>query len=272
MKKTAVTSHKRKSDFGLGAGAKIVSWIIILALAYWFISLYDLTVYLQPARFAEFIQTFGVMAPLVFVGIMALAVVVSPIPSLPLDLAAGVAFGPLFGTVYAVIGAEIGAIVSFLIGRALGREVIARLLKSDVVFCEKCSDHHLVGFVFLSRLLPLFSFDLVSYGAGLTNMSLKAFALATLAGMIPPTFALVYFGSSALADNWFVIFFGLILVALLIVLPKLIMHSQSSWWVRLILGKKPEPDLELSSAPEAVYSESSKNCSWCGAKKSKVGE
>ncbi|MBA3966433.1 MAG: hypothetical protein H0X47_11770 [Nitrospirales bacterium] len=63
------------------------------------------------------------MAPVVFMGLMALAVVIGPIPSLPLDIAAGAAFGPLLGATYAVIGAEIGAITSFFIGRALGREV-----------------------------------------------------------------------------------------------------------------------------------------------------
>ncbi len=265
MKKVVVTTHDKKKGFNVRPWGKIALWTMILVVAYGIISHYDITQYLQPAQFAEYIQSFGVMAPLVFVGIMALAVVVSPIPSLPLDLAAGVAFGPLLGTVYAVVGAEIGAIVSFLIGRTLGREVIARFVKSHVVFCEKCSDHHLVGFVFLSRLLPVFSFDLVSYGAGLTTMSLKAFALATLAGMIPPTFALVYFGSSTMAADWLLIALGLVLVGLFILLPKLIMKNQSTWWVRLILGKKPE--FEERPVSEAVLlSKPVSKCSWCGAK------
>ncbi len=259
--------REKRKDANLGAWGKIALWAMILAIAYGVISHYDITGYLQPAKFVDFIQTFGVMAPVVFVGIMALAVVVSPIPSLPLDLAAGVAFGPFMGTVYAVIGAEIGAIVSFLIGRTLGREVIARLLKSDVVFCEKCSDHHLFGFVLVSRLLPLFSFDLVSYGAGLTKMSLKAFALATFVGMIPPTYALVYFGSSTMAADWMVFLLGIVLVGLFLVLPKLIMRNQSAKWVQLILGKKPEFDEEPLSSPAPVLSfEAPTKCSWCGSK------
>ena len=161
-------------------GINLKKWVllaglgIVLAGAYWIVHHYDITEYLEPARFVEFMQSFGVLAPVVFIGLMALAVVVSPIPSLPLDLAAGAAFGPWLGTIYAVLGAEVGAIVSFLIGRALGQELLSRLLKSDIVFCEKCSDHHLIGVVFFARLLPLFSFDLVSYGAGLSNMSLKS--------------------------------------------------------------------------------------------------
>jgi len=230
-----MTVADEKNEYSrFGKWLNLAGFVLVLACAYWEFHSYDLTEYLQPIRLVEFIQSFGMIAPVVFVSIMALAVVVSPIPSIPLDLAAGVAFGPWFGTLYAVIGAEIGAIISFLIGRKLGRDVIARILKSDVVFCEKCSDHHLMGFVFLSHLLPIFSFDLVSYGAGLTSMSVKAFALATFVGMVPPTFALVYFGSSTLAVDWIVILLGVILVAFFIVLPKLIIRQQSAWWVRMI--------------------------------------
>ncbi|MDR4485810.1 MAG: VTT domain-containing protein [Nitrospirales bacterium] len=44
-------------------------------------------------------------------------------------------------------------------------------------------------------MIPIFSFDLISYGAGLTNMSIRVFALVALVGMIPPTLALTYAGS-----------------------------------------------------------------------------
>ncbi|GJL48899.1 MAG: hypothetical protein NPIRA01_01260 [Nitrospirales bacterium] len=250
-----------------GKWLNLAGFVLVLACSYWVFHSYDLTKYLQPIKLVEFIQSFGMIAPVVFVSIMALAVVVSPIPSIPLDLAAGVAFGPWFGTLYAVIGAEIGAIISFLIGRRLGRDMLARLLKSDVVFCEKCSDHHLMGFVFLSRLLPIFSFDLVSYGAGLTSMSLKAFAIATFLGMVPPTFALVYFGSSTLAVDWLVILLGVLLVGFFLVLPKLIMRNQSTWWVRMIQGKKPDASEKLTRTPEPVFvAEPAPKCSWCGAK------
>ncbi|WP_447968207.1 TVP38/TMEM64 family protein [Nitrospira sp. M1] len=260
-------SHQKNVQIGFKKWLSLLGLVIVLACGYWAFNNFDLTEYLQPSRLVEFIQSFGAVAPLVFIGIMALAVVVSPIPSIPLDLAAGVAFGPWLGTLYAVIGAEIGAIVSFLIGRRLGRDVIARLLKSDVVFCEKCSDHHLFGFIVLSRLLPVFSFDLVSYGAGLTTMSLKAFAVATFLGMVPPTFAIVYFGSSTLAIDWIVMLLGVILVGFFIVLPKLIIRHQSTWWVRMIQGKKPEVEGEQVSVLEPMLSsESSSQCSWCGTK------
>jgi uncharacterized membrane protein YdjX (TVP38/TMEM64 family) len=119
-----------------------------------------------------------------------------------LDLAAGAAFGPFYGALYAVIGAEIGAIVCFLIARSLGREALFRVLKTESTFCQTCTDHQLMGVVFLARLIPVFSFDVVSYGAGLSNISLKSYALATLAGMAPPTFAFTYLGRSVVSVQW----------------------------------------------------------------------
>lgn len=170
---------------------------------------------------------------------MAAAVVISPIPSLPLDIAAGATFGPMLGTAYAVIGAEIGAIASFLIGRALGRDVLTRLLRTNVAFCERCSDRHLAIFVFLARLVPLFSFDIISYGAGLTNMSLRTFAAVTFAGMIPPTLALTYAGSQVVSGAWLLILSGLAMVGMMLLIPKLVLRYPTARWVRLLRGEMP---------------------------------
>lgn len=223
----------------------------------------DLSEWLNPEQLVEYFNSLGSSGPVVFILIMATAVVVSPIPSLPLDLAAGVAFGPFLGTTYAVIGAEIGAIVSFLIGRALGRDVIARLLRVNVVFCQTCSDHHLMGLIFFARLLPVFSFDLISYGAGLTNMSLRMFAVATFFGMIPPTFALTYLGGSMTAIEWVPLLLGLLCVGLFLFLPKLILKNRKAWWVRLIQGEAPE-GAGPPVSPMAPAEESTEQCAFCG--------
>jgi uncharacterized membrane protein YdjX (TVP38/TMEM64 family) len=244
---------------------KLTIVAVLMYGTYSFLSKWDLGETVNPQWIVEYLDGWGRMGPLVFMVMMATAVVISPIPSLPLDLAAGVAFGPFLGMTYAVIGAEVGAITSFLIGRFLGRDVIARLLKFDVVFCEKCSDHHLIGLVFLSRLFPVFSFDLISYGAGLTNMSLKAFALATLVGMIPPTYALTYFGSTVLTMDWPLILAGAILIIVFLFLPKWIMNNLSTRWVRLLQGGRP--NVEEQKKPESIPGgKGPLPCSWCGVK------
>ena len=52
-----------------------------------------------------------------------------------------------------------------------------------------------MGIVFVSRLLPFISFDMVSYAAGITPLSFWRFSIATLAGIIPSSYLLAHFGS-----------------------------------------------------------------------------
>lgn len=156
---------------------------------------WDIESYFNPERIKDWLATTNGLAPVVYMAIMAVAVVVSPIPSLPLNIAAGGFFGPLLGTLYSVAGALAGAVVSFFIARLLGRELIERFISGHINFCTACSDRLLTKVIFFSRLIPFISFDIVSYGAGLTKISLGRFSLATLFGMIPVTFAYNYFGS-----------------------------------------------------------------------------
>ena len=246
----------------------LIGTISVLLVAFLLIGhLVDFAEQLSQERLTSLLTSAGPLAPLVLMLIMAVAVVVSPIPSLPLDLAAGAVFGPLLGTTYAVIGAEIGAIVSFLIARALGRELLTKLLRTDVVFCEKCSDHHLLVLLVLARLVPVFSFDVISYGAGLTNVSWKVFAIATLVGMIPPTFVLTYLGSGVVSTQWPMILAGVVMVALFLFTPKLVKRYPSAWWAQLLLVAKPAPvPADPTKTPAHELRVGGPNvCSGCGA-------
>ena len=176
--------------------------------------------WLDPNRLILLLQGLGLLAPIVYMFIMAGAVVISPIPSIPLDAAAGAVFGPLMGTLYSVLGAGGGALISFFIARTLGKEAITRWLKSDIGFCQVCTERHLFLVILLARLLPVFSFDLVSYGAGLTRISTRGFAVATLLGMIPSTFVFNYFGSEIFSGSSYPLFLGGLIVVLSLLAPK----------------------------------------------------
>ncbi|HNP60381.1 MAG TPA: TVP38/TMEM64 family protein [Nitrospirales bacterium] len=222
----------------------------------------------NPDRITQWLSQAGPLAPFLFMGLMALAVIISPIPSLPLDIAAGAVFGPLLGAMYAVIGAEVGAITSFYIGRAVGREVLTRLLHINIAFCEKCSDRHLAIFVFLSRLIPIFSFDLISYGAGLTNMSIRVFALVTFLGMIPPTLALTYAGSYVGSGTWLTVVLGLAMVALLLLIPSIVLRYPTSRFVKLLRGEtsRSTPAPVPLQQPIATSDQSQPRCDSCHGK------
>lgn len=231
----------------IGTPRSMTTWIKLglavtaICAACWGLSSVDYERYLSPTVLIDWLRDAGPLAPLLLIGSMACAVVIPPIPSLPLDLAAGAVFGPFYGALYAVIGAEIGAIVCFLLARALGRDALSKLLKVETVFCQRCTDHHLMGLVFFARLIPIFSFDVVSYGAGLTNISLKTFALATLFGMAPPTFAFTYLGSSVISAQWPLIAAGVVMVVFFLAMPKLLTRYRTNHFARLFLVPPPVP-------------------------------
>lgn len=235
---------------GLAAAAIVAGW--------WGLASIDYERYLSPDAIARWLNDAGPLAPLLLIGSMVGAVIIPPIPSLPLDLAAGAAFGPFYGALYAVIGAEIGAVVCFLIARSLGRDALSRFMKTENIFCQMCTDHQLMGAMFIARFIPIFSFDVVSYGAGLTNISLKTFALATLFGMAPPTFAFTYLGSSVVSAQWPLIVGGVVMVVFFLAMPKILAKHRDSRFARLLLGPSPAPVAVRTEIPLQI------RCTGCG--------
>jgi len=174
--------------------------------------------FLTPEGIRDWLAGAGTLAPLTYMAVMAL-VVASPLPSLPLNFAAGAFFGPFLGTLYSVAGATGGALISFTVARFLGREFIERFLKGHIHFCTPCSDKLLAKIVFFARLLPIFSFDMISYGAGLTKMSVRNFIMANFLGMLPLTFVYNYAGTALVVGNALSIGLGVAMVALFFFLP-----------------------------------------------------
>lgn len=161
----------------------------------------------------------GVRGPLLIIGLMALAVVLNPIPSAPIALVSGAVYGHAWGTLYIVLGAEIGALIAFSIARLFGRDLLRRLFGDRVALGWLGSQNALTWMVFVSRLLPFVSFDLVSYGAGLTPLKTWRFALATLLGLIPASFLLAHFGGEMAGADMNNAMAALLLIGLLIAVP-----------------------------------------------------
>jgi uncharacterized membrane protein YdjX (TVP38/TMEM64 family) len=182
----------------VGTGIRIVAagmLVLAMAGAYWFLLETGVIATITDGdALQRFIVGLGVAGPLAVIGLMTLAILVSPIPSAPIALAAGAAYGHTWGTAYIVIGAELGALGAFGIGRLLGHDALHRWFGDRLPKTRLRSQGALMAIVFASRLLPFVSFDVVSYAAGLTKLTLWRFALATLAGILPASFLLAHFG------------------------------------------------------------------------------
>ncbi len=89
-----------------------------------------------------------------------------------------------------------------------------------ISFCTACSNQLLTRVILVARVIPLVSFKVVSYGAGLTNMSVGSFAVATFFGMLPLTFLYVSAGHLIVGHGvvWAIVA-GVIVVAGLLALP-----------------------------------------------------
>jgi uncharacterized membrane protein YdjX (TVP38/TMEM64 family) len=141
------------------------------------------------------IDSLGIAGGIVFIVIYTLATVLF-IPGSLLTLGAGAVFDVLWGSIYVFIGATLGAISSFIIGRYFARDWVAKKIQNNSKF--KAIDKAVAdaGFkiVLLTRLSPVFPFNLLNYALGITQVRLKDYSLASI-GMIPGTVMYVYLGS-----------------------------------------------------------------------------
>jgi uncharacterized membrane protein YdjX (TVP38/TMEM64 family) len=126
------------------------------------------------------------------------------VPGSLLTLGAGWAFGIVWGSIAVSIGSLLGATAAFLAGRTLVRGLIEDRVTRNPRFAaiDRAVAEQGFKIVLLTRLSPVFPFNLLNYAYGLTRVSLKDYVLASWIGMLPGTALYVYIGSAAksLAD------------------------------------------------------------------------
>jgi uncharacterized membrane protein YdjX (TVP38/TMEM64 family) len=146
-------------------------------------------------RFEGWVRSLGVLGPLVFIAVYALAVVAFA-PGSALTVAAGVIFGVAQGTLYVFVAATLGASAAFLVARYLARGAVERRLAGNKRFTaiDRAVGEQGRKIVFLLRLSPVFPFNLLNYALGLTRVRFVDYFVAC-AGMLPGTLLFVYSGS-----------------------------------------------------------------------------
>ena len=201
----------RLAMVGSVAAVMALLWLVLYQLG--------LPASLKPSALATWLNSHGALGPVFLMLLMVLAVVVGPIPTLPISAAAGVAFGMVSGTLIAAIGALAGALIAFYVARLLGREAIRQKLSNNPLFAANGSQRWLFWGVFFTRLVPLFSFALISYAAGVTAISAWRFALATFVGMLPMTFVFAGLGHTFELNPALTVAAAALILVIMTVLP-----------------------------------------------------
>ncbi|HYF92540.1 MAG TPA: TVP38/TMEM64 family protein [Symbiobacteriaceae bacterium] len=200
--------------------------VLALVLVYWFapsvraqvngvvamLSRADVT----PVK--EYMLGFGAWAPAIAVTMHLLAAVLAPLPSFVVTFATAMVFGWVWGTVISWSAALAAAGICFLVARVYGRPLVEKVVPQGALgwfdrFFARYGSHS----VLIARLIPVVSFDFVSYGAGLTNMKLTAFLIYTGIGMMPATVVYSYLASRGTSSViW--LFYAFIAVGVMAVL------------------------------------------------------
>lgn len=149
---------------------------------------------ITPEKVRGFVLAFGIWAPSVY--LLTYGQPLVPLPASVMTITGGLAFGPLWGTLAALVGATTRACAQFGVARLLGRNAVAKLLRGRAASLDATLGKNSFKTVLLIRLIPNFPFDVQNYGLGFSQVRFTPFALATLLGMIPASFAFVYLGYS----------------------------------------------------------------------------
>lgn len=209
MKLFASASDRRR---GLLAAAAVALAFVAL---YLFVREYASFI-TNPEALRLWLSQFGVLAPLVYIAIQALQVIVAPIPGQIAALAAGYLFGFFWGTVYSLTGVLIGSAIAFSLAKRYGRSFVEDVIHEDIVsrfdeFVDTVGVPGLFAFV----IIPGLPDDAICFLSGLTKWRLPTFMAVISVGRLPAYVFTVYAGNG-LANGQFIMAIALIALIILV--------------------------------------------------------
>ena len=143
----------------------------------------------------DWVEGFGAWAPAFFILLMALSVLIAPIPNAPIFAAAGLVWGSIMGTVYSLLGLLLGSAMAFYVARWTGRRYVGRLIGAKAAGRLDDVAETIGGrVIFWSRMLPAINFDWISFVAGMTSIRFAVFFVYSALGMVLPTAVTVVAG------------------------------------------------------------------------------
>jgi uncharacterized membrane protein YdjX (TVP38/TMEM64 family) len=212
----------------------IISLIPLGLLIYGYMHQSDFVTSQEQVR--RMVESYGVWAPLAFVAIQIIQIIITPINHYSVGLAGGFIFGPVYGTFLNLVGRIIGHTAAFTISRYLARPVLKWLLPNRSLAKY---DKYVGGsgfYLFMAYWLPFFPDDELSYIAGSSRMPWDRFMLANIFGQFGGGVALAYAGAGV----------GLDFFAYVAIFGSLIAGCLCFWLIR----KRDKVKQEMSAQPQ----------------------
>jgi uncharacterized membrane protein YdjX (TVP38/TMEM64 family) len=150
------------------------------------------------AAFLEWVQRAGPWGALLF-GLAYIPAAVLLVPASVMTLGAGFVFGVAKGTAIASLGSTAGAAAAFIVARKFGHDwVVGRTAARPALGAvTRALENDAFKVVLLTRLSPLFPFNVLNYAFGLSSVPFRTYLLASWIGMLPGTIMYIYLGAGA---------------------------------------------------------------------------
>ncbi len=145
----------------------------------------------------DWVQGLGVWGPGILIAVYIVATV-AMVPGIILTLGSGFLFGVVDGSITVSIASTVGATLAFLVGRTFARSWVEKIAADNPKFgaVDRAVKDNGFKIVLLTRLSPVFPFNVLNYLFSLTSVSLRDYVLGSWIGMMPGTVMYVYFGTA----------------------------------------------------------------------------
>lgn len=186
-----------------GIITKIAIFLLLIIAGTFLFFYYDLSsFFINRKKIIEFINSFGPLSVVIFIGLQILQVIAAPIPGEVSGFIGGYLYGPVLGTLYSTIGLTIGSWIAFSLARWLGLPFVEKAISPRLVQkYDYFMEHRGIPITFILFVIPGFPKDALSYIIGLSHMKTSTFLAICTAGRLLGTLMLSISGSCARNDQ-----------------------------------------------------------------------
>jgi len=181
---------------------KICLFLMLFGGGAWFFIHYDLIQFFTDQKKAiAFINSFGPLSVMVFIGLQILQVLFAPVPGEATGFIGGYIYGAALGTIYSTIGLTIGSWLAFSLARWMGLAFVEKTVSPAILQkYDSFMEHKGTWVVFFLFLIPGFPKDALCYIIGLSHMPTRMFLIVSTVGRLLGT-AMLSLSGAMLRSN-----------------------------------------------------------------------